>query len=64
MSADSGRSVVQYNVMEERVARSTNEKIPRWTLDWPLDIFRMLKMDLPNGNKILTRKGKAGVLIS
>ena len=50
--------------MEERVARSTNEKIPRWTLDWPLDIFRMLKMDLPNGNKILTRKGKADVLIS
>ena len=64
MSADSGRSVVQYNVMEERVARSTNEKIPRWTLDWSLGIFRMLEMDPAIGNKIVTRKGKVGVLVS
>ena len=64
MSADSGRSVVQYNVMEERVARSTNEKIPRWTLDWSLGIFRMLEMDPANGNEIVVRKGKVGVLVS
>ena len=64
MSADSGRSVVQYNVMEERVARSTNEKIPRWTLDWSLDIFRILEMDLAIGNKIVLRKGKVRGIIT